>query len=80
MRANTLIFLYNPKTQKYLEKLPDESGISWCDLWIGAQDFSDIFFIERWFLKLRLERKFSNLDLNLKWKKVLAFDGVRGVV
>jgi len=80
MKTKILILLYNPKTKEYIESLSNESDISWCEGWVKAMDFSDMFFIKRWILRLRLEYKFRDLGLSLRWKKVLVFDGVRGVV
>jgi len=80
MKSKTLIFLYNPETKEYVESLSNECDISWCDSWVEAMDFSDMFIVKRWVRRLGLENKFRDLGLKLKWKRVLVFDGVRGVV
>lgn len=80
MISKTLIVLQNLETKEYIESLSNESDISWCLGWAEAMDFNGIFFVKRWFLRLRLENKFRDLGLRLKWKKVIVFEGVRGLV
>ena len=79
MQSKTLIVLQNLSTMEYVESLTNESDISWCLGWAEAMDFSDMFFVNRWLLRLKLENKFRDLGLRLKWKKVIVFEG-RGLV
>lgn len=80
MKSRTLIVLQNLATMEYVKSL-HESGISWCNGWVDAHDFSDMFFIKRWLLRVRLGRELGNLGklVKLKWKKVIVFEG-RGLV
>jgi hypothetical protein len=80
MKSRTLVVLQNLDTKEYVESLSNESEISWVNGWAEARDFNDMFFIKRWFLRLRLENKFKGIGLKLKWKKVIVFEGVRGLV
>lgn len=77
MTSRMLILLYDLTTQRYIQKLPHESEISWCLKWQDAKDFSDLFFVTRLFLRLKLNYKFK---LNLVYKKILIFENVRGCV
>ncbi len=79
MRSRNLYVLQNLTTMEYVQKLPHESDILWCLGWAEAMDFSDMFFVKRWFLRLKLENKFRDLGLRLKWKKIIVFEG-RGLV
>lgn len=80
MTGRTLVVLQNLDTKEYVESLSNESDILWCEGWVEAMNFSDMFFVKRWLLRLRLESKFRDIGLRLMWKKVLVFDGVRGLV
>lgn len=75
MITNTLIFLYNPDTNLYIES-HDKINISWSMKWSDAEDFSSIFFLSRLFLRLKLQ-KISGAKL--KWKRWLVYEG-RGVM
>lgn len=77
MQSKTLIVLQNLDTMEYIESLSNESDISWCLEWQDAQDFNDMFFVKRWLLGFKLNHKFG---LKLKWKKILIFESVRGLV
>ena len=76
MSNKKLIFLYNPSTLQYI-KSHNKRGISWCNKWTEAEEFSDMFILCRLSLRLYLNRMFK---LNLIYKEVLTFDNVRGIV
>jgi hypothetical protein len=71
-----MFVLQNLTTTEYVKNY-NKSGISWCDSWQDAQDFNDMFFVNRMFLRLKLNHNFK---LKLKWKRILIFEGVRGLV
>ena len=75
MRNRTLIFLYNHGTKLYI-KSHHETDILWCENWTDAEDFSSIFFLLRFFLRLKLQKMSS---IKLRWKRWLVYEG-RGVV
>lgn len=77
MKSKTLILLYNPETKEYVESLSHECDISWSDLWIGAYDFSNMFFLKRLYFKIKLSKKVS---VNLIWKKILPFEKSKGLI
>lgn len=80
MKSKTLVVLQNLETKEYVESLSNESDILWVEDWVDAKNFSDMFFVKRWVLRLRLENKFRDIGLRLKWKKVIVFEGVKGLV
>ena len=75
MTSKTLILLHNPDTKMYIES-HHETDILWCENWVDAEDFSSIFFLSRFFLRLKLQKIG---DVKLKWKRWLVYEG-RGLV
>ena len=80
MKSKTLILLYNLKPKNTSNHYPMK--VTFHGVVVGLKRWILVicFFVKKWVLRLRLENKFRDLGLKLKWKRVLVFDGVRGVV
>jgi len=50
-----------------------KTDVSWCKSWADAEDFSSIFFLSRFFLRLKLQ-KISGVKL--KWKRWQVYEGI----
>ena len=72
MKSKTLKALYAPSINQYVENVREDADlINFTLNWKDSKDYSNLFFLKRWFLRIKLSKQF---DIKLVYKNFLVFE------